>query len=135
MALRWADDQVELSVADTGVGIPATELAYLFDRFHRVKGARSRTHEGTGIGLALVQELIHAHGGTVRVESHEGQGSTFFVTVKTGCAHLPPDRLGAPRSAAPSTGPASPSSARRRSGRTPVRARSSAACPRSRPAG
>src|SRR5439155_8225750 len=104
VALRWADDQVELSVADSGVGIPTAELPHLFDRFHRVKGAKSRTHEGTGIGLALVQELIHAHGGTVRVESHEGQGSTFYVTVKTGCAHLPPDRLGAPRSLAPSSG-------------------------------
>ena len=88
---------MELAVADSGVGIPEAGLSRLFERFHRIKGAQSRTHEGTGIGLALVQELIRAHGGTVRIESQEGQGSTFTVTVKAGRAHLPPDRLGAER--------------------------------------
>jgi signal transduction histidine kinase len=81
-------DRAELAVTDTGVGIPKTELPRLFERFHRVKGAKSRTHEGTGIGLALVQELVSLHGGVVRIESEEGQGSTFTVTVKTGIAQL-----------------------------------------------
>ena len=98
VSLRWLRDYAELAVMDSGVGIPEAELPCLFDRFHRVKGANSRTNEGTGIGLALVQELIRVHGGTVRVESRVGKGSTFTVTVKTGHAHLPADRLGAQRS-------------------------------------
>src|SRR3989442_1490858 len=93
--LRWCGDHAELAVTDTGVGIPEAELPRLFERFHRVKGAKSRTHEGTGIGLALVQELVSLHGGTVGIESKEGKGSTFMVTVKAGTTHLPPDRLGA----------------------------------------
>jgi signal transduction histidine kinase/DNA-binding response OmpR family regulator len=86
-----------LSVADTGTGIPPHELPRLFDRFHRVEGARGRTHEGTGIGLALVQDLTKLHGGAVRSESTLGQGSTFTVSVPLGTAHLPPDRLKAAR--------------------------------------
>jgi signal transduction histidine kinase len=97
VALRWAETEVVLTVSDTGVGVPAAELPRLFERFHRVKGARSRTHEGTGIGLALVQEVVRVHGGKVTVRSEEGRGSTFTVTVKTGRSHLPPERIGAGR--------------------------------------
>ncbi|WP_375760299.1 ATP-binding protein [Corallococcus exercitus] len=88
---------VLLRVCDTGTGIPAAELPHLFERFHRVRNARSRTHEGTGIGLALVRELVVLHGGDVTVESEEGRGSTFTVRVPRGHAHLPVDRLLAPR--------------------------------------
>jgi signal transduction histidine kinase/CheY-like chemotaxis protein len=98
--LRWFGEYAELAVADTGVGIPKGELPRLFERFHRVKGAKSRTHEGTGIGLALVQELVSLHGGQVRIESDERKGSTFTVTVKTGTTHIPSDRLGATRALA-----------------------------------
>jgi PAS domain S-box-containing protein len=91
--LRWRGDFVEFSVTDSGVGIPKAELPRVFERFHRVKGVQARTHEGTGIGLALVQEFVHAHGGTVRVESEEGRGSTFSATVKTGRTHLPPEKI------------------------------------------
>jgi signal transduction histidine kinase len=94
VTLRWCVDQVELAVADTGVGIPAAELPRLSERFRRVKGARARTHEGTGIGLALVRELVSLHGGTINIESHEGKGSTFTVTVKSGTDHLAPERVG-----------------------------------------
>ena len=66
--LRSHGDRVELRVADTGVGIPEADLPRMFERFHRVKHARARTHEGTGIGLALVQELARLHGGTVSVD-------------------------------------------------------------------
>ena len=97
VTLRWCGDHVELAVADSGVGIPAEALPRLFERFHRVKGAKSRTYEGTGIGLALVQELVFLHGGTVRVESEENKGSTFTITVKAGNSHLPPDRVSAKR--------------------------------------
>lgn len=89
VTLRWRVDHVELTVADTGVGIPAAELPRLFERFHRVKGAKSRTHEGTGIGLALVRELVSLHGGQVNIESQEEKGSTFTVTIQTGTNHLP----------------------------------------------
>lgn len=97
VTLGWCDDHIKLAVADTGVGIPSTEVPRLFERFHRVKGAKSRTHEGTGIGLALVRELVSLHGGTIDIQSDEGSGSTFTVTIKAGTAHLPPDRLGKTR--------------------------------------
>jgi signal transduction histidine kinase len=86
-------DAVRLVVRDTGIGIPAHEQPRLFDRFHRVEGARGRTHEGTGIGLALVQELARQHGGGVTVESEPGVGSTFTVTLPLGSAHLPAARV------------------------------------------
>jgi signal transduction histidine kinase len=89
-----------LLVEDTGSGIPAHELARVFDRFHRIAGTRGRTHEGTGIGLALVQELVRLHGGTVRVESTPGAGSVFTVTIPLGTQHLPADRLRAERTLA-----------------------------------
>ncbi|WDT78911.1 MAG: ATP-binding protein [Candidatus Manganitrophus sp.] len=103
VALRWAEDRVELTVRDTGTGIPKEELPHLFERFHRVKGARARTHEGSGIGLALVQELVRLHGGTIGVESEVDRGTTFRVTIPAGAAHLPVDRIGGTRTQA-STG-------------------------------
>jgi PAS domain S-box-containing protein len=66
----------------------------LFERFHRVENARGRTHEGSGIGLALVQELVKLHGGTVTAESEVGRGTTFVVTVPLGSAHLPREQVG-----------------------------------------
>lgn len=72
---------VELSVRDTGVGIPAEELPRVFERFHRIQGQKGRTHEGTGIGLALVEELVKLHGGQVHVESGPGEGTEFRVAI------------------------------------------------------
>ncbi|MBZ4415776.1 response regulator [Myxococcus sp. RHST-1-4] len=89
VALRWLGDRVELSVQDTGTGIPPGELPRIFERFHRVQGAPGRSHEGSGIGLALVSELVKLQGGTVGVRSTLGQGTTFTVTLPTGTAHLP----------------------------------------------
>ncbi len=83
----------KLTVRDTGTGIPLEEMPRLFERFHRVEGARGRTHEGTGIGLALVQELVKLHGGSIFVESELGRGSTFSVYVPFGSAHLPRERI------------------------------------------
>ena len=87
------DTVVELSVTDTGVGIPAEELPYMFERFHRVSGTAGRTIEGTGIGLSLVYELAKLHGGTISVTSEPGEGSTFSVTLPRGSAHLPQDQI------------------------------------------
>jgi signal transduction histidine kinase/DNA-binding response OmpR family regulator len=95
VALREANRAVELVIRDTGTGIPPDDLPHLFERFYRVKGAQGRTVEGSGIGLALVQELAKLHGGSVRVESQLNRGSTFTVTVPLGKNHLPADRIGA----------------------------------------
>lgn len=100
VSLTKAEDNVELRVRDTGVGIAATEIPRLFDRFHRIENTRSRTHEGSGIGLALVHELVKLHGGSVRVESVLGEGSTFIVSLPLGSAHLPADRIGGSRTLA-----------------------------------
>lgn len=85
------------SVRDTGIGIPTEAIPRLFDRFYRVEGARGRTHEGTGIGLSLVHELVRLHGGSVAVESEVGKGTTVTIRIPLGCAHIPPERIGARR--------------------------------------
>ncbi len=103
VSVRASSDHASaiLEVSDTGVGIPAHELPRVFERFHRIEGQRGRTHEGTGIGLALVQELVRLHGGEVRVTSAVGRGSVFSVTLPFGTAHLPAERIGAERTLAP----------------------------------
>ncbi len=90
-------EQAELRVSDTGTGISVAELPHVFERFRRVEGARGRSFEGSGIGLALVQELVKLHGGEIRADSELGRGSVFTVTIPFGTGHLPADR----REAAP----------------------------------
>ncbi len=99
--LHCVDDHVELTVQDTGLGIAEEELPHIFERFHRIRGKRARTFEGSGIGLALVQELIRLHGGTISVASTPGQGSTFTVSIPSGSAHLPADRIATTHTATP----------------------------------
>jgi signal transduction histidine kinase len=99
LELRDCRDAIELVVADTGSGIPPHELPRIFERFHRIEGGKSRTHEGTGIGLALTHELVRLHGGTIRAESRIDEGSRFVVRVPTGSAHLPSDRISTTASA------------------------------------
>ncbi len=94
VTLRSSAERFELVVSDTGVGIPDADLPKLFQRFHRVRSARSRTHEGSGIGLALVRELVRIHGGDVAVESRENVGTTFTVSLPKGKQHLPAERIG-----------------------------------------
>ncbi|HEV2400431.1 MAG TPA: ATP-binding protein [Candidatus Sulfotelmatobacter sp.] len=94
ITMQRVNDFAELRVHDTGVGIPQEALPKIFERFHRVPNTRSRTHEGSGIGLALVQELVKLHGGSIRAESSVDQGTTFTVNVPFGQAHVPQGRLG-----------------------------------------
>jgi PAS domain S-box-containing protein len=94
ISLVERDDIAELRVHDTGVGIPGEEMPRLFERFHRIENVRSRTHEGSGIGLALVHELVKLHEGALRAESTPGRGSTFIVTVPLGADHIPIERIG-----------------------------------------
>jgi PAS domain S-box-containing protein len=100
VSLSAAANGARLVVRDTGTGIAAEQLPHIFERFHRVEGTRARTHEGTGIGLALVQELVRLHGGTVEVTSVLDQGTTFTVTIPFGRSHLPADRIGGGRAPA-----------------------------------
>jgi signal transduction histidine kinase len=90
---RELDQTVELVVRDTGVGIRKEELPRLFERFHRIEGTRARTHEGSGIGLALVHEFVQLHGGTLQAKSDYGVGTALTVTIPKGSAHLPSDRV------------------------------------------
>ncbi|MGW3320386.1 ATP-binding protein, partial [Streptomyces fungicidicus] len=93
VTVRAGDTHAVVTVADTGVGVPRQEMPRLFERFHRVENARSRSHEGSGIGLALVKELIALHGGTITADSTEGEGTRFDVRLPFGAAHLPQDAL------------------------------------------
>jgi PAS domain S-box-containing protein len=93
VSLRLLDEAFELVVRDTGIGISAADLPHVFDRFYRIKGARARTHEGTGIGLALVAELVKLHAGHVEARSAEGHGTTIKIRLPRGFDHLPPERV------------------------------------------
>ena len=93
VTVRALPEHVELTVSDTGSGIPEKDLPHVFERFHRVEGARARTNEGSGIGLALVHELVRLHGGTASVKSQVGVGTSVTLRVPRGMAHLPQDRI------------------------------------------
>lgn len=88
LTLKSAEDPVELIVADSGPGISAEHLPHIFDRFYQVDGVDTRAQEGTGIGLALVQELVRLHHGTIDVDSTPGAGTRFIVRLPIGKAHL-----------------------------------------------
>jgi PAS domain S-box-containing protein len=89
LTLKATCGAVQLQVRDTGIGIAEEHRPRVFERFHRIEGIQARTYEGTGIGLALVEELVKLHGGNVRVESALGVGSTFTATIPFGTEHLP----------------------------------------------
>ena len=108
VSMRQTDFAAELRVRDTGTGIPFDEIPLLFDRFYRVENARGRTHEGSGIGLALVQELVKLHGGSISATSEVGRGTTFTVSIPLGSQHLPRDQVGSERTAAKPTTSANP---------------------------
>ncbi len=91
VALQADGQEARLTVTDTGTGIAKSEIPRLFERFHRIQGARGRSHEGSGIGLALVQELVKMHGGHIAVESEEGKGTAFVISIPLENARAPTD--------------------------------------------
>lgn len=82
-----------VEVTDTGIGVPESELARLFERFHQVRGVRGRSAEGSGIGLALAHELVGLHGGTISARSRTGSGTTFTIRLEMGRDHLPSEQV------------------------------------------
>lgn len=93
LTLRSRKKHVQLHVRDTGVGILKDNIPKIFERFKRITTAPARTHEGSGIGLALVKELVEVHGGTIKVKSREGAGSEFIITIPKGKSHLPSKQI------------------------------------------
>ncbi|MGW0120826.1 SpoIIE family protein phosphatase [Streptomyces sp. NPDC003327] len=93
VSVRSERTEAVVTVTDTGTGVPAHEVPRLFERFHRVENARARSGEGSGIGLALVRELVGLHGGTITAESAEGEGTRFTIRLPFGTAHLPADAV------------------------------------------
>jgi signal transduction histidine kinase len=90
-------DHIQLQVSDTGCGVAAEDVPRLFERFFRGRAPQARTHEGSGIGLSLVQELVKLHGGTIEAHSEVGVGTTITLKIPRGTAHLPAERLGGAR--------------------------------------
>ncbi|MDY6786162.1 MAG: response regulator [Cyanobacteriota bacterium] len=99
VTLESAGDYVRLQVKDTGIGIARSQVPHLFERFRQAEGSLARSYEGTGLGLALVKEMVDLHGGQVTVESVEQEeqgrdrGTTFSVWLLTGTAHLPLEQI------------------------------------------
>jgi signal transduction histidine kinase/response regulator RpfG family c-di-GMP phosphodiesterase len=87
--LRQEGDHCLMQVKDTGIGIRPDQIPHLFDRFRQADGSASRSHEGSGLGLSLVKELVEMHSGQVTVESIYGEGTSFSVWLQTGTTHLP----------------------------------------------
>ncbi|MGW1560469.1 SpoIIE family protein phosphatase [Streptomyces sp. NPDC002144] len=93
VTVREEENEAVVTVRDTGVGIPAHEMPHLFERFHRINGVRARSHEGSGIGLALVRELVAQHGGVITADSVPDRGTCFTIRLPFGTAHLPADSV------------------------------------------
>ena len=86
---RPRDRFIEISISDTGIGIPQRELGSVFDKFHQVGATTNGVREGTGLGLAITKHLVEEHGGQIRVESKSGKGSRFTFTMPLQLMHGP----------------------------------------------
>ncbi len=93
VSVRAQDDMLVMAVADTGPGIAPDEQERIFERFHRIRVTQARSHEGTGIGLSLVQEIVQLHGGQISVHSDLGEGAEFVVRLPFGRRHLPAEHV------------------------------------------
>ena len=93
VSVMRGSSSTQVAVRDTGAGIPESKLHTIFDRFTQADSSETRQYPGTGIGLALVQSYVELHGGTIRVESQLGIGTTFTVSLRHGKAHLPDDQI------------------------------------------
>lgn len=93
VALEPAESHCVVKVTDTGIGIREDQLPHLFERFRQADGSTNRRYEGTGLGLALVKELVALHHGDINITSTYGQGTTFAITLPTGKNHLPADQI------------------------------------------
>ncbi|MBD2244864.1 response regulator [Nostoc sp. FACHB-888] len=91
--LKSEHDRCILQVKDTGIGIVKEQIPHLFERFRQAEGSANRSYEGSGLGLALVKELVELHGGQVTVESVYGEGTTFSLWLVPGNTHLPAQQL------------------------------------------
>ena len=91
--IQIVDNNVEISVSDTGIGIPEHQLKKIFDRFYQIDNRLYKDHEGTGIGLALTKELVELHKGKIVVESIEGKGSAFKIILLRGKEHFKPEEI------------------------------------------
>ena len=93
VAVQPAGDHCLLQVKDTGIGIRTDQIPQLFERFRQAEGSANRSYEGSGLGLALVKELVELHGGKITVASTYGEGTTFTIWLQVGMAHLPADQI------------------------------------------
>lgn len=93
VSLQHVGDYCLLKVRDTGIGIRPDQIPYLFERFRQADGSASRSHEGSGLGLALVKELVELHGGKVSVDSTYGEGTLFTIWLQVGRTHLLPNQV------------------------------------------
>jgi signal transduction histidine kinase len=85
------DDSVQIDISDTGIGIPADEVAHIFDEFFRASNAKKSEKDGTGLGLSIVQQIVQRHGGEITVQSRQAEGTKFTVTLprnKSGLSKL-----------------------------------------------
>ena len=94
VSVEVSQDDVLLRVQDTGIGIPRGEIDSLFTRFYRASNATQRQIPGTGLGLAIIAGIVSAHGGSVDVDSVEGRGTTFTISLPRWDAEAPPSQTG-----------------------------------------
>lgn len=93
VTVRSVGNRCLLQVQDTGIGIVKEQIPFLFERFRQAEGSENRSYEGSGLGLALIKELVELHGGEVNVESVYGEGTTFTVSLIPDRAHLNADQV------------------------------------------
>ena len=91
--LKIHEKTAVISVSDSGIGIPGDQLNKMFDRFYQVDSSQTRGYEGSGLGLALAKDLVELHHGKISVNSKEGKGTTFTVTLPLGKEHLQKDEI------------------------------------------